>query len=208
MVGDIAAYYVGRAVGKHKLAPRVSPGKTWEGTIASAVGSIVIALLLFHFANPIARPCCRIYIFGRCAIECSRSAVRRATRPVLRWTALANSAFALCVNVAAQLGDLVESAMKRGAGLKDSGSLLPGHGGVLDRIDALLFALPVGWLFCQGNCSFFSIPPGLTCHPERSVRGLFRPTSFVGRADAQSKDLLLFVGQRCVARRANCNAIR
>ena len=152
--GDIAAYYVGRAVGKHKLAPRVSPGKTWEGTIASAVGSIVIALLLFHFAIPIEALLSHLHLWHDAPLSVydpQSGAPLYLSYAGPLWLIVL---FALCVNVAAQLGDLVESAMKRGAGLKDSGSLLPGHGGVLDRIDALLFALPVGWLFCQGNLQF------------------------------------------------------
>jgi phosphatidate cytidylyltransferase len=152
--GDIAAYYVGRAIGKHKLAPRVSPGKTWEGTIASVVGSIVIALLLFYFTIPIEGllSCLHLWHDAPFSVYDPQSGVPlylSYAGPL--WLIVV---FALCVNVAAQLGDLVQSAMKRGAGLKDSGSLLPGHGGVLDRIDALLFALPVGWLFCQGNLQF------------------------------------------------------
>jgi len=145
--GDIAAYYVGRAVGKHKLAPRVSPGKTWEGTIASGVGSIIVGLLLFHFAVPIEVLLSRLHLwkFYDPAIV-ARPLYLSYAGPL--WLVVP---FALCVNIAAQLGDLVESALKRGAGLKDSGSLLPGHGGILDRIDALLFALPVGWLFYQGS---------------------------------------------------------
>ena len=131
--GDIAAYYVGRAIGRHKLAPRISPGKTWEGAIASVMGAVIVAMLLFHFIIPIAGPL--------------------AIAPL--WFV---GLFAICVNVAAQAGDLVESALKRGAGMKDSGTLLPGHGGVLDRIDALLFALPVGLLFYAfGMSKYFDV---------------------------------------------------
>jgi len=137
--GDIAAYYVGRAIGKHKLAPRISPGKTWEGAIASAVCAVLVGLLLFHYLEPIAGTMRRMHLLT-------------ANRSVL-WTTLQKTPaawmvfiFALSINIAAQLGDLVESALKRGAGVKDSGTLLPGHGGMLDRIDALLFALPVGMI--------------------------------------------------------------
>ncbi len=136
--GDIAAYYVGRAIGKHKLAPRVSPGKSWEGAIASVVGAVIVGVLLFHYIEPIATALHSAHLLSRDA----NLNVISAHVPI-RLVAL----FAVSVNIAAQLGDLVESALKRGAGVKDSGTLLPGHGGVLDRIDALLFALPVGIIF-------------------------------------------------------------
>jgi phosphatidate cytidylyltransferase len=156
--GDVAAYYVGRAIGRHKLAPRISPGKTWEGAIASAVVAAIIGILLFHFINPIASFFRHIHLL--------RSAIYRFQEPAPVpqpfqlapiWLVIA---FAITINVAAQVGDLVESALKRGAGMKDSGTLLPGHGGVLDRIDALLFALPVGLLFyVAGMSRYFSFPP-------------------------------------------------
>jgi phosphatidate cytidylyltransferase len=152
--GDIAALYVGRAIGKHKLAPRISPGKTWEGAIASTIGSIIVGLLLFHWAVPIQRGLSQVHLLVNPS-NVFRDASE--TGPVLfsfygrTWLIVV---LALCVNVAAQLGDLVESALKRGAGVKDSGSLLPGHGGVLDRIDALLFAMPVGWLFYASAMQF------------------------------------------------------
>jgi phosphatidate cytidylyltransferase len=136
--GDIAAFYVGRAIGKHKLAPRVSPGKTWEGAIASVLAAVVVALLLFHFLLPIYKSLVQLHLVS----EHSLAVV--PGEPIPTWLVVL---FAVCINVAAQLGDLVESAMKRGAALKDSGSILPGHGGMLDRIDALLFALPVAILF-------------------------------------------------------------
>jgi phosphatidate cytidylyltransferase len=142
--GDTAAYYVGRAIGRHKLAPRVSPGKSWEGAAASVVGAVVVGWLLFHFILPIAEALRGIHLL----------ITVRTVSSFASWEPNANIAplwlvalFAIAVNVAAQLGDLVESALKRGAGVKDSGTLLPGHGGVLDRIDALLFALPVGLIF-------------------------------------------------------------
>ena len=153
--GDIGAYYVGRSLGKRKLAPRVSPGKTWEGAIASALTSIVISLALFHFTVPIQLFLSRVHLWEGVPLRVTDVGNSAATLYLTydgpMWIIVL---FALCINVAAQVGDLVESAMKRGAGVKDSGTLLPGHGGVLDRIDALLFALPVGWLFCQGNLQF------------------------------------------------------
>jgi phosphatidate cytidylyltransferase len=139
--GDISAYYVGRAVGKHKLAPRISPGKTWEGTIASLLGGVLIALVLFHYLRPIYNGLNAVHLLPAAGYR------RLITAPFLVAPIGLVVAFAACINIAAQLGDLVESMLKRGAGVKDSGTLLPGHGGVLDRIDALLFALPTAWLF-------------------------------------------------------------
>jgi phosphatidate cytidylyltransferase len=125
-VGDIAALYIGRAFGKHKLAPRLSPGKTWEGSIASIVGSVLATALVIWIGD---------------LLTARGNLVLHITEPV--WQTLILAAI---LNIAAQLGDLLESAIKRGAGVKDSGNMLPGHGGILDRIDALLLAAPVLWL--------------------------------------------------------------
>jgi phosphatidate cytidylyltransferase len=123
--GDIAALYLGRAFGQRKLAPRLSPGKTWVGSIASIFGSMLAAGLVIYISNVlIARGNTLLHI----------------SEPL--WQSLILAAI---LNVAAQLGDLLESAIKRGAGVKDSGTMLPGHGGILDRIDALLLAAPVLW---------------------------------------------------------------
>jgi phosphatidate cytidylyltransferase len=136
--GDIAALYVGRAWGRRKLAPSISPGKTWEGSAASIVGSVVMGLLLVLLAGALARG-----NFGKL------SSVLSFPGSMTGWLALA-----AVLNVAAQVGDLIESAIKRGAGVKDSGSLLPGHGGVLDRIDALNVAAPVLWYALLLQTSF------------------------------------------------------
>ena len=128
-VGDIAAFYVGVNFGRHKLAPVISPGKTWEGTLASFLAATAACWALLHWVGP------RIPLFRASSSE------QLVAPPVFVALGIGAS-----INVAAQLGDLVESMMKRGAGIKDSGSLLPGHGGVLDRIDALLFAAPVAML--------------------------------------------------------------
>ncbi len=125
--GDIAAFFVGHSLGRNKLAPRISPNKTWEGSLASVVASIIVAGAL---------------AFGVVWYQ-GFFAERSAAVRVAVIAALA----AIPINIAAQLGDLVESMMKRGAGVKDSGSILPGHGGMLDRIDALLFAAPVLWYY-------------------------------------------------------------
>ncbi len=148
--GDIAALYAGRAFGRNKLAPRVSPGKTWEGTIASLIGAVIVAVVLLHYVNPIAGALTRVHLIPDPALGGDLYPIPgiSGVMPILGvapiWLTIV---FGLSVNVATQFGDLVESAMKRGAGLKDSGTLLPGHGGVLDRIDALLFALPVAFFF-------------------------------------------------------------
>lgn len=144
--GDIGAYYVGRAIGTHKLAPRISPGKTWEGAVASAVVAVIVGLLLFRYLNAIAAGLLYIHLLPAAGANVAQAieGLPANFSPAPTWFV---ALYAVCVNVAAQFGDLVESALKRGAGLKDSGTLLPGHGGVLDRIDALLFALPVGLIF-------------------------------------------------------------
>jgi phosphatidate cytidylyltransferase len=115
-IGDTAAYFVGRAFGRHPLAPHLSPKKTWEGAAASFFGSVLVALAVAatHLVNV-----SMLHLIG----------------------------IAAAGNVAGQAGDLLESAYKRSAGVKDSGSLLPGHGGVLDRIDALVLAIPVVWYY-------------------------------------------------------------
>jgi|ERR1041385_7378316 phosphatidate cytidylyltransferase len=131
--GDIAAYYVGRSLGRHKLAPVVSPNKSWEGAIASVFASVAIAALVFHYRASIN------WFFLAHHDEPISFSVD------LTWTSVL--ILGVITNIAAQLGDLFESALKRGAGVKDSGTLLPGHGGMLDRIDALLFAIPVVWYY-------------------------------------------------------------
>jgi phosphatidate cytidylyltransferase len=128
-VGDTAAYYVGRAWGRHKLAPLISPKKTWEGAIASAVFSAIAVVLWAKFGIS----------------DVDLKVVPPAVQAAHSSAALA-FVFGLIINIAAQLGDLAESMIKRGAGVKDSGTILPGHGGILDRIDALLFAAPVALL--------------------------------------------------------------
>jgi phosphatidate cytidylyltransferase len=122
--GDIAALYVGRSIGKHKLS-KLSPNKTWEGSIASVAGSVAAGLGVVYAGE---------------ALSARGNTVLHIMQPVWQSVVLA-----VIINLAAQLGDLLESAMKRGAGVKDSGTMLPGHGGILDRIDALLLAAPVLW---------------------------------------------------------------
>jgi phosphatidate cytidylyltransferase len=114
--GDIAAYFAGRALGRVKMAPLLSPGKTWEG----AAGNFLASLVVGYFFS------------GWIGVD---------LLPMLLVAALAN--------IAGQAGDLIESAYKRGARVKDSGGLLPGHGGMLDRIDSLILATPVVWCYVE-----------------------------------------------------------
>jgi phosphatidate cytidylyltransferase len=137
-VGDTAAYYAGRAWGHHKMAPSLSPGKTWEGAIASVAGSVVIAAVLVGLATVMQEPSNSAVLSW--LERTFPSAVLSYPDEMWYWLGLA-----AIINVAGQVGDLAESALKRSAGVKDSGTLLPGHGGMLDRIDALLLAGPVLW---------------------------------------------------------------
>ncbi|HYL38627.1 MAG TPA: phosphatidate cytidylyltransferase [Bryobacteraceae bacterium] len=113
-LGDIAALYVGKLLGRHKLSPHVSPAKTWEGAAGSVAASVIYGAIYLPRLLPAV--------------------------PLAEGLALAAVA-----NIAGQFGDLCESALKRGAGVKDSGTLLPGHGGWLDRVDSSLFAMPVAY---------------------------------------------------------------
>jgi phosphatidate cytidylyltransferase len=135
--GDIFAYFVGKSVGRHLMAPRISPKKTWEGAAASLVASVGVGWLLFHYALPLSSWLLRAGLIER------RDGIFGLEQPAMGPIIV----LTIVLNVAAQLGDLVESLIKRGAGVKDSGAILPGHGGMLDRIDALLFAAPVLWYY-------------------------------------------------------------
>jgi len=108
---DTAAFFAGRALGRHKLSPHISPQKTWEGAIAGLLGAIVISLL-FTIPTPLSLP----LSYGQAIL------------------------LGLLVSIFGQLGDLAESLLKRSMGVKDSGRLVPGHGGFLDRMDSIVFA--------------------------------------------------------------------
>jgi phosphatidate cytidylyltransferase len=116
MGSDTGAYYVGRALGKHKLAPTISPGKTWEGVAGGIAASLILATIAHYWFFP--------------------------ELPLKLALPLAAVMTALGI-----LGDLTESALKRGAGTKDAAKLLPGHGGILDRLDSLLFNAPLIYYF-------------------------------------------------------------
>jgi phosphatidate cytidylyltransferase len=134
--GDIFAYFVGRSLGRHLMASRISPKKTWEGAAASLAASLVVGILLFNHARQISSFLLSLRLIER---RDGLFGENLEMWPIILLT--------VALNVAAQLGDLVESLIKRGAGVKDSGTILPGHGGMLDRIDALLFAAPVLWFY-------------------------------------------------------------
>jgi phosphatidate cytidylyltransferase len=124
---DTGAYAVGRTMGRHKLLPSVSPGKTIEGSVGGLLGSVFVTWLL------------------------TRWLLRPAAHLDFRWAPVGVILFGAMVSAVGQVGDLAKSLLKRDAGVKDSSTLIPGHGGVLDRVDSLLFVLPVsyvlfGWL--------------------------------------------------------------
>jgi phosphatidate cytidylyltransferase len=119
---DIGAYAVGRAIGRNKLIPSVSPGKTIEGAVGGLLGSMIVAWAYTRFL------------------------MQPAAHLGFKYPPFGALAFGALISVAAQIGDLVESLLKREAGVKDSSQLLPGHGGILDRFDSLLFVLPVSYV--------------------------------------------------------------
>jgi phosphatidate cytidylyltransferase len=114
-VGEAAAYFCGRAIGRHPLAPKVSPKKTVEGAVAGLIGSVAAGTLT------------GVWLLGE------------------PWTSLVG--VSAVTGIVAQFGDLAESVLKRSVGVKDSSSILPGHGGILDRLDSLFFAVPVFYWF-------------------------------------------------------------
>jgi len=115
---DTAAYFVGKAIGRHKMAPSISPGKTWEGAVAGLVGAVIVCYL-FTLNTPFRLPL----------------------------SILEAVILGVVVSIFGQLGDLAESVLKRGSGVKDSGVIMPGHGGILDRLDSILFAGIAVYLF-------------------------------------------------------------
>lgn len=128
---DTAAYFVGRAFGRRKLIPAVSPGKTVAGAVGALVASVVVSWLYARYVLP---PFAKL--------------------SMLTWQAVW---FGIVVSVAVQIGDLAESLIKRDAKVKDSSHLIPGHGGMLDRIDSMLFAIPVAYLLFTFPHMFFPV---------------------------------------------------
>lgn len=126
MGSDVGAYYAGRAIGKHKLAPKTSPGKTWEGVAGGVIAALTLATVA-HF-----------WFFAELPLKL---ALPLATMMVILGI----------------LGDLTESALKRGAGAKDAAKILPGHGGILDRLDSLLYSAPLLYYFAH---LYFSVRVG------------------------------------------------
>ncbi|MGA9769076.1 MAG: phosphatidate cytidylyltransferase [Blastocatellia bacterium] len=118
MLTDTGAYYTGRSIGRHKLAPRISPGKTIEGAVGGFIAAIITG------------PLCRLIFFPEI--------------PLLH-AALLGAA----IGIIGQVGDLAESMLKRGSDVKDSGTLLPGHGGMLDRVDSILFCAPLLYYYAR-----------------------------------------------------------
>jgi phosphatidate cytidylyltransferase len=116
---DTTAYFVGKAIGRHKMAPSISPGKSWEGAVAGVIGAVIVSLL-FVFNTPFQLPMGSVMTL----------------------------ILAVIISVFGQLGDLAESMLKRGTGVKDSGFIMPGHGGILDRLDSIFFAgVAVYWFY-------------------------------------------------------------
>jgi phosphatidate cytidylyltransferase len=115
---DVTALLVGSAMGRHPLAPSISPNKSWEGVIGGAVAAVLAAVIVVHFIHP--------------------------------WTLGKAAVLGLVIAVVAPIGDLSQSMIKRHLGMKDMGSILPGHGGLLDRFDGLLFALPATYFVVKG----------------------------------------------------------
>jgi len=120
---DTFAYFTGKFLGKHKLFPRISPNKTWEGFIGGVIGTLIIGILLNNSEK----------IFGKQYSWESNS---------FSWIVVA-----IIASVVGLYGDLVESMLKRNLFVKDSGSFLPGHGGILDRFDSVLFAMPILFMY-------------------------------------------------------------
>jgi phosphatidate cytidylyltransferase len=115
---DSAAYFIGSAIGKHKLFPRVSPNKSWEGAIAGFVFAIITLVVL-----------------------------KSILLNFLDWTDVI--AFGIIIGIFGQVGDLIESLIKRDANVKDSSNIIPGHGGIFDRFDSLLFSAPIIFLYLK-----------------------------------------------------------
>lgn len=124
-ISDVFAYFTGVLIGKHKIVPHISPKKTWEGCIGGAIGCSVIVSLYFSFV---------IYRFTEVTLPFPTVVV-------------ASAIVGLLLSIVSQLGDWMASALKRWSGIKDFGSILPGHGGIMDRFDSVFFTLPIALAF-------------------------------------------------------------